>query len=95
MSESWGEESRSRESVGLWASRHIYRNRYIPGPDKPTGKVAFKDGSTTIGTVTLSVVVATLTRSTLAVGTHPITAEYLGDADNDKGTSDVLYQVVQ
>jgi hypothetical protein len=29
------------------------------------------------------------------VGTHPITAQYMGDAANDKSTSPVLNQVVQ
>jgi len=61
----------------------------------PTGKVTFKDGATSIGTTALSGAVATLTTSKLVVGTHPITAEYLGDADNGKSTSSVLDQVVQ
>jgi Bacterial Ig-like domain (group 3)/FG-GAP-like repeat len=60
----------------------------------PTGKVGFKDGTKGIGTVTLSGGVAKLTTSKLAVGTHSITAEYLGDADNAKSTSPVLGQVV-
>jgi hypothetical protein len=64
------------------------------GP-RPTGKVWFKDGSTGIGTVTLSGNVATLTKSNLAVGTHPITAQYLGDSASAKSTSTVLNQVVQ
>jgi hypothetical protein len=61
----------------------------------PTGKVRLKDGTKAIGTVTLSGGVATLTTSKLAVGTHAITAEYLGDANNDGSTSPVLNQVVQ
>jgi uncharacterized repeat protein (TIGR03803 family) len=61
----------------------------------PTGKVWFEDGTTGIATVTLSGGVATFTKSKLAVGTHPITAEYLGDAANAKSTSAVLDQVVQ
>ena len=65
------------------------------GPYAPTGKVTFKDGTTGIGTVTMSGGVATLTNPKLAVGTHPITAEYLGDADNAESTSPVLDQVVQ
>jgi len=60
-----------------------------------TAKVKFWDGTTGIGTATLSGGVAKLTKSTLAVGTHPITAEYLGDAYNAKSTSPVLNQVVQ
>ena len=45
--------------------------------------------------MTLSGGVATLTTSKLAVGTHPIMAKYLGDADNATSTSPVLDQVVQ
>jgi len=44
---------------------------------------------------TLNGGVATLTTSKLAVGTHSITAEYLGDADCAESTSPVLDQVVQ
>jgi hypothetical protein len=61
----------------------------------PAGKVKFMDGTTAIGSATLSGSVAQLTKSTLAVGTHPITAQYLGDAASDKSTSSVLNQVVQ
>jgi hypothetical protein len=65
------------------------------GPEPPTGKVAFKDGTTGLGTATLSGGVATLTKSNLAVGTHPITAYYLGDGAYNKSTSSGLDQVVQ
>jgi hypothetical protein len=61
----------------------------------PTGKVTFLDGTTKLGAVTLTGGIATLTKSKLAVGTHPITAQYLGDAYSDKSTSQVLNQVVQ
>jgi Bacterial Ig-like domain (group 3)/FG-GAP-like repeat len=61
----------------------------------PTGKVLFKDGTESMGSATLSGGVATLTRSNLAVGSHSITAEYLGDANSDKSTSAALDQVVQ
>jgi hypothetical protein len=61
----------------------------------PSGTVKFIDGERTIGSATLSGGVATLTTSKLAVGTHPITAKYLGDADNATSTSPVLDQVVQ
>jgi hypothetical protein len=44
----------------------------------PTGMVAFLDGSTSVGTATLSNGVATLTTSALAAGTHSITAKYNG-----------------
>jgi hypothetical protein len=61
----------------------------------PTDNVRFVDGTKSLGSRTLSGGIATLTTSKLAVGTHPITAEYLGDADNAKSTSPVLDQVVQ
>lgn len=65
------------------------------GPYPPTGKVWFRDGIYGIATVTLSGGVATLTKKWLTVGTHAITAEYLGDAANARSTSSVLDQVVQ
>jgi len=60
-----------------------------------TGQVKFWDGTTGIGKATLNGGVATLKKSTLAVGTHAITAQYLSDAYNDKSTSMVVNQVVQ
>jgi Big-like domain-containing protein/VCBS repeat protein len=60
----------------------------------PTGRVWFKNGTTSMGAATLSGGVARFTKSKLAVGTHPITAQYLGDAASDKSTSSVLSQVV-
>jgi hypothetical protein len=65
------------------------------GPSTPTGKLRFLDGKTVIGSPTLSGGVAKITKSTLAVGTHAITAQYLGDAVSDKSTSPVVNQVVQ
>jgi hypothetical protein len=62
----------------------------------PTGRVSFYDGTTNMGNSNLnSAGVATLTTSTLAVGTHSMTAVYSGDANFGSSTSPVLYQVVQ
>jgi hypothetical protein len=61
----------------------------------PTGKVKFLDGTLAIGTATLSGGAAKLTKSTLAVGTHPITAQYLGNTVSSTSTSSVVNQVVQ
>ena len=61
----------------------------------PTGTVRFLDGTTGIGQATLSEGVAKLTKSNLAVGTHPITAQYNGDANSGTSTFPVLNQVVQ
>jgi hypothetical protein len=47
----------------------------------PTGTVNFIDGSTVIGSGTIVSGTATFTTSALALGTHTISAAYLGDAN--------------
>jgi len=64
------------------------------GPDVPTGTVTFRDGTNGIGQATLSGGVATLAKSSLAVGTHSITATYNGDNQSNKSTSPAVEQVV-
>jgi hypothetical protein len=65
------------------------------GSFMPTGKVKFTRSGYTIGSATLNNSgVATLTRSNLNADTYPLTAVYLGDADNLGSTSAVLNQVV-
>lgn len=60
-----------------------------------TGAVTFKDGTATLGTGTLGGGVATFTTtSSLAPGTHSITAVYGGDASFAGSTSGALSQVV-
>ncbi|EET89493.1 Fibronectin type III domain protein [Clostridium carboxidivorans P7] len=63
-------------------------------PGGATGTVTFKDGSTTLGTGTLSSGTATFSISALAVGSHSITAVYGGDANYNGSTSSALTQVV-
>jgi hypothetical protein len=61
----------------------------------PTGTVTFNDGATTLGTGTVNGSgQATFTTSSLAAGSHSITATYGGDINNTPGTSPVLTQVV-
>jgi Bacterial Ig-like domain (group 3)/Autotransporter beta-domain len=61
----------------------------------PTGTVTFKDGAATLGTGTLNGSgQATLTTSSLSVGSHTITAEYGGDSNHSASTSPPLTQVV-
>ena len=63
---------------------------------QPAGTVTFFDGTTNIGNSPLSGSgVATLTTSTLAVGTHSMTATYNRDANFTASTSPALQQVVQ
>lgn len=69
------------------------------GSVAPTGTVTFLDGATPIGTGTLTAggtatAVATFQTSSLAAGTHTITASYAGDADNFSSTSAALTQTV-
>ncbi len=69
-----------------------------PGAGTPTGTVNFMDGSTLLGSSTLSVVSgavqATLTTSSLAVASHSITAVYVGDTNFTGSTSTALSQTV-
>ena len=61
----------------------------------PTGSVNFLDGGTVLGTGVLgSGGIATFDTTTLAVGSHTMTADYLGDATFQASTSDPLNQVV-
>jgi hypothetical protein len=60
----------------------------------PTGTVTFYDGSSSIGTGTVSGGGAQLTISNLQIGTHSITAIYGGDANFSASTSAALSQLV-
>ncbi len=61
----------------------------------PTGAVNFKEGASTLGSGTLNGSgVATFSTSTLAGGSHDITAEYVGDTNFGGSTSDTLTQQV-
>jgi hypothetical protein len=60
----------------------------------PTGTVTFLDGTTIIGSATLSTGTGSLTISTLTVGVHPITAVYSGSANFAPSTSAVLSQSI-
>ncbi|HKH98943.1 MAG TPA: FG-GAP-like repeat-containing protein [Candidatus Sulfotelmatobacter sp.] len=61
----------------------------------PTGTVNFLDGATVIGSSALSGGVAAFSTSSLGLGTHSITAAYLGDSNFTGSTASVLSQVVQ
>ena len=65
-----------------------------PGAGNPTGKVTFMDGTTTLGTGTLSTVngipTATFTTGALAFGSNSITAVYSGDKNDITSTSSAI-----
>jgi hypothetical protein len=57
------------------------------GSGVPTGTVTFYDGATSLGSGALSSGRATFSTSSLAVGSHSVTASYGGDASNLSSTS--------
>jgi parallel beta-helix repeat protein/putative cofactor-binding repeat protein len=85
--------SSNNPSVG---STSVTFNTQVPGNcNIPTGTVTFMDGSTVLGTVTLTPgAAASLTTSSLTVGTHTITVTYPGDFNFDPSISSPLTQVV-
>ena len=60
----------------------------------PTGSVEFFDGADSLGTGTLSGGVATFSTTTLALGTHSITAVYSGDTNFIASTAPAVDQTV-
>jgi hypothetical protein len=60
----------------------------------PTGTVAFKNGTTLLGSAHLINGVAKITTTTLPRGTDSITGTYSGDSASTSSTSPVLLQVV-
>src|SRR5262249_12979320 len=66
-----------------------------PGVGTPTGLVFFQDGNTFLGTGTLNATgQATLSTSSLAIGTHAIKVLYAGDTNFASSSSAVLTQIV-
>jgi hypothetical protein len=60
----------------------------------PTGTVNFLNGTTLLGWGTLTAGAATYSTSSLAVGSDPITAVYLGDANFSTVTSTIVTQSI-
>lgn len=78
-----------QQSVTLTATLSI-----TAGAGTPTGTFTFMEGSTNLGTVTISAMQATITLSNLSVATHPIVATYSGDASFQTSISPTFNQVV-
>jgi hypothetical protein len=67
-----------------------------PGAGTPSGTVTFRDGRTVLGTRTLdSNGVATLTTSSLRLGSHAVTAVYQGNSNFRTNASGTLVQTVK
>ncbi len=60
----------------------------------PTGTISFYDGSSLIGTSSLTSGVATITTTQLTAATHKLTAQYSGDTTNATATSNTVSEVV-
>ncbi|HET8922787.1 MAG TPA: Ig-like domain repeat protein [Candidatus Acidoferrum sp.] len=60
----------------------------------PTGTITFLDGTTSLGTTTVSSNGAQLSLSSLSAGAHQITAKYNGDANFSGSTSPALTQTI-
>jgi len=65
------------------------------GQPLPSGTVTFKDGTTTLGSATLSNGVGTFVKSFSTSGQHQITPIYSGDSNFNPKTGTVLVQTVQ
>jgi hypothetical protein len=61
----------------------------------PTGTVSFYDGTTMLGSGTLSAGVATYSTSSLAAGSHSITAIYSGDSNFLAVTSSITTETIE
>ncbi len=67
----------------------------VPGTI-PSGLVSFRDGTTILGTGTLSASgAATLTTSTLSIGTHPLQVIFIGNGFFGASSSAVVNEVIQ
>ncbi|HEY3603476.1 MAG TPA: Ig-like domain repeat protein, partial [Sporichthyaceae bacterium] len=64
-----------------------------PGAGTPTGPVAFKEGSTILGSASLVAGTATFTTSALAEGSHTITATYNGNTRFHDSTGTATEQI--
>ncbi|GAB2491100.1 hypothetical protein GCM10027082_47750 [Comamonas humi] len=62
----------------------------LTGGNSPMGAVTFKDGGTTLCTVSAAPYTCA---ATLAAGNHPITAEYAGDINNDSAIASLQHVV--
>jgi hypothetical protein len=76
-------------------SQNVTLTATIAGGFTPTGGVQFVDSGTPLSQSNVTGTTATISLSTLAVGTHAITASYSGDASNQPSNSPVLHLVIQ
>ncbi|HTS31374.1 MAG TPA: Ig-like domain-containing protein [Bryobacteraceae bacterium] len=63
-------------------------------PSTATGNVTFQDGSTSLGVAPLNSGIAVFITTSLAAGTHTLTASYGGDTKNAASTSNAVTETV-
>lgn len=66
-----------------------------PNADAPTGSVTFFDGTTSLGSATLSGGIAYFTTTSLGFGTHALTVRYDGDVNYNASTSQAVAATVK
>jgi VCBS repeat-containing protein len=79
----------SSQNPSVWGQAVTFTatvSAMAPGAGLPTGTVTFLDGSSAIGTATLSGGTASFTSSALAVTNHGISASYGGDGNFNGGS---------
>jgi hypothetical protein len=64
-------------------------------PAAPTGTVSFYDGTTLLGSGTVTAGVATYSMAAQATAIHSITAVYSGDTNYTSATSPIFYEIIQ
>jgi hypothetical protein len=86
----------SSSNPSVYGSSVTFTSSVSGGSGTPTGTVTFFDGNTPLGSgaQTMSAGAASIMVSTLAVGSHSITAVYSGDANNATSTSPAVSHVV-
>jgi len=79
----------------IFASPVVFTATVTSTAGTPTGTVAFYDGTTLLNTVTISGGTSVYSTSSLATGTHSITAVYSGDSNFAPVTSSAVAELIQ
>lgn len=84
----------SSKNPAVFGEAVTFTAKLSSGAGTPAGTVSFFDGATKLADAAIAAGTATLATSTLAVGAHPITVQYAGDATFAAATSPVVTQTV-
>ena len=84
----------SSQSTAMVGQSITFTGHVSATSGSPTGTVRFQDGSTTLGTGTVSGGVATFQTQTLAAGVHNVIAAYSGDSNFNASSSSAMSQTM-